>query len=294
MAPSRTKKASNATKTIEVKESGAKTAVPPDVETSPSTEPEQHPTNAAPKTTDNKQSGATKTNNLDSVLVDQQPQSIRPSVSPSSPKKRSPTRPMKSRVQQTDYTNVTEATKCHGGIFVLDIKKASGEPAFKMDIKDAIVKEKEGTDKLGIMAVVNHKMEPTLDSKPVCVGKKGVPDKVFPAYYEEGLDENEEIAAMLVMLAKEFEKYTKPFNKSSSKPKARAGKLTNPDDAVYADEILYAKDVAGIFTKLYPDAMTDGTFDDDEVTKDVLGNYFSLISIKEAKELVMDAFAKRG
>ena len=86
MAPSRTKKASNATKTIEVKESGAKTAVPPDVETSPSTEPEQHPTNAAPKTTDNKQSGAMKTNNLDSVLVDQQPQSIRPSVSPSSPK----------------------------------------------------------------------------------------------------------------------------------------------------------------------------------------------------------------
>ena len=40
--------------------------------------------------------------------------------------------------------------------------------------------------------------------------------------------------------------------------------------------------------------MTDGTIDDEEVTKDVLGNYFSLISIKEAKELVMDAFAKRG
>ena len=201
---------------------------------------------------------------------------------------------MKSRVQQTDYTNVTEATKCHGGIFVLDIKKASGEPEFEMDVKDAIVKEKKGTDKLGIMSVVNHKMEPTLDSKPVYVRMKGVPDKVFPAYYKEGLDENEEIAAMLVMLAKEFEKYTKPFNKSSSKPKARAGKLTNPDDAVYADEILYAKDVAGIFTKLYPDAMTDGTFGDDEVTKDVLGNYFSLVSIKEAKELVMDAFAKRG
>ena len=54
----------------------------------------------------------------------------------------------------------------------MDIKKACGEPAFKIDIKEAVVKEKEGTDKLGIMTVVNHKMEPTLDSKPVYVGKE--------------------------------------------------------------------------------------------------------------------------
>ena len=86
----------------------------------------------------------------------------------------------------------------------MDIKKASCELAFKMDTKEAIVKEKEGPYELGIMAVVNHKMEPTLDSTPVCVGKKGVPDKVFPAYYKECLDENEEIAVLLAMLAKEF------------------------------------------------------------------------------------------
>ena len=68
--------------------------------------------------------------------------------------------------------------------------------------------------------------------------------------------------------------------------------MTNQDDTVYADEILYAKDVAGIFTILYPDAMTDGTFDNEEVTKDILGNCFSLITIKEAKELVLNVFAK--
>ena len=89
MAPARMKKASNTMKTIEVKKSGAKTALPPDIElsTSPSTEPEQHPTNAVTKITyNNKQSVATKSNDLDSALMDQQPQSIRPSVSPLSPK----------------------------------------------------------------------------------------------------------------------------------------------------------------------------------------------------------------
>lgn len=95
---------------------------------------------------------------------------------------------------------------------MFDIKKASGDPAFDLDVKEAIVKEKDGTDELVIMAVVNRRMEPTSDSKPVCVGRKGVPDKVCAGYYDEGSGEDEEIAANLDKLANEF--VTKPFKNS--------------------------------------------------------------------------------
>ena len=40
--------------------------------------------------------------------------------------------------------------------------------------------------------------------------------------------------------------------------------------------------------------MTDRTFDDEDETEEVLGIYFSLISVDEAEELVMDAFAMKS
>ena len=88
--------------------------------------------------------------------------------------------------------------------------------------------------------------------------------------------------------------YTQNNSIKSLKPKARAGKLTNPDNPVYLDEILCPEDVIGIIIQLFPDAMIDGTFDDEDVTKEVVGNYFSLISTKEAKELVLDVYVKQS
>jgi len=178
---------------------------------------------------------------------------------------------------------------------VLDVKKASGEPAFKAHLTEAILKEKAGTEELGSIGVFSRKEERTADSKMVCVGKKGdIPDKVIAVYYEEGPNENEEIQAMLGVIVKTFETYTKPFKPGMPKPKARAGKISNPDDPYHADEVFSNSDVATIITVLYPDAMEDGTFDVDEATADLLGEYFSLISIEEAKEIVLDAYAKKG
>ena len=209
-------------------------------------------------------------------------------------KRPSPVRPS-GKVKQTDHTNKTTGTKCKGGLAMLDVKKASGEPAFKAHLMEAIVKGKEGTEELGAIGIFSHKEDRTADSKMVCVGKKGgIPDKVAAVYYEEGPNENEEIQAMLDAVAKAYETYTKPFKLGMPKPKARAGKIANPDDPCYADEVFDNSDVATIITVLYPDAMEDGTFDDDEATADLLGEYFSLISIKEAKEIVLDAYAKKG
>jgi len=56
----------------------------------------------------------------------------------------------------------------------LDVKKASGEPAFKAHLMEAIVKGKEGTEELGAIGIFSHKEDRTADSKMVCVGKKGV------------------------------------------------------------------------------------------------------------------------
>ncbi len=222
---------------------------------------------------------------------------VSPAASPTAAgggrKRPSPVRPSGRVVKETDHTNETMATKCHGGVTMIDVKKASGEPAFKAGLKEAVLKGKEGTEELSAVGVFSHKKEPTAESKMVCVGKKGdIPDKVFAAFFEEGPNENEDIHAMLGVAAKAFETYTKPFKLGMPKPKARAGKIVNPDDPCHADEIFANPDVATIITVLYPDAFEDGTFDDDEATADLLGEYFSLISIDEAKEIVLAAYAK--
>ena len=66
--------------------------------------------------------------------------------------------------------------------------------------------------------------------------------------------------------------------------------MTNPENTHYADELLANQDVAAIITELY----SIHTFDSDEATTEVLGKYFSLISIKEAKQIVLAAYAKEA
>lgn len=177
---------------------------------------------------------------------------------------------------------------------MFDVKKASGDLAFKVDLEDTIMKEKGGTDELGIISVVNHKMESTLVSKHVCVGKKGIiPKKYMLAFTRRVLVKLMRLQLFWLNLRLSMT-YTQNNSIKSLKPKARAGKLTNPDNPVYLDEILCPEDVIGIIIQLFPDAMIDGTFDDEDVTKEVVGNYFSLISTKEAKELVLDVYVKQS
>ena len=56
-----------------------------------------------------------------------------------------------------DYTNKITAIKCQGSIVVINVKKASSEPAFKIKLKNADPDGKEGIDQLGITAVLSHK-----------------------------------------------------------------------------------------------------------------------------------------
>ena len=88
---------------------------------------------------------------------------------------------------------------------VINIKKASGEPAFKINFKNVVLDGKKGTKQLGTKAVLSHKKEPTTDSDMVCVGKKDANDKVFVVYYEEGPNENEDYQTILGGVAKAFE-----------------------------------------------------------------------------------------
>ena len=86
----------------------------------------------------------------------------------------------------------------------LNILKANGEPAYKTGLKNAVIEGKDGTHELEIMSVVKHKKGPTLDSKPVTVGKNNVPDFVLTAYNKEGPDGIETIKAKQVACANVF------------------------------------------------------------------------------------------
>ena len=80
------------------------------------------------------------------------------------------------------------------------------------------------------MSVVKHKKDPTLDSKPVTVGKNNVPDFVSTAYNEEGPDRIETIKAKQAACANTFQRHTSAYNGKSLKLKARAGKIINPNN----------------------------------------------------------------
>ena len=79
------------------------------------------------------------------------------------------------------------------------------------------------------------------------------------------------------------------YKGSAKRVKARAAKLDS-SEAKTADHHLFAKDIASLLVDMYPDSMTDGTFDDEESTRIFLEQYFSLISVEEAKEVVMQAY----
>lgn len=216
-------------------------------------------------------------------------------ASPSKKSKRTAPVKWSGKCKQTDYTKEVVAHKLQGNLFIIQVLNPDGEIAYKADVKTAVLEGKPGVEKLFIMTVASHKAEATAESEEVTVGqKKNIPDKIFIAYYEAGDNENEFIKTILKLFAGFFNKHSKPYKTGGPKPKARAGRILNPEDPRHADEFLFDVDIGFLITELYPTMMTDGTFEDDDSMEEILGEYFSLTPIDEAKEIVEGAFAKKS
>ena len=209
---------------------------------------------------------------------------VRPSVGGlTSPSKRSPVRPQ-GKIKSTDLTCEVIAIKLNGSLVILDVLKADGNSAYKADVHNAIRAGKDGTQVLGALAITSHKKEPTADSEMVKVGQKKIDDKIVLCFYEN----ISEVLRLLDEYAKLYGKYTKPYPGSKIKPKARAGKVLNSDEAHFPDEHLSNRDIADAFVALYPNALEDGSIDDGEL----LGEYFSLTTAEDARDIIVDAFAR--
>ena len=197
-----------------------------------------------------------------------------------------PTRPT-GNVKQHDFTNVVEATFCKGSVAIIDIKKPSGDIAFKAGLRKGIIEKKAGTKELDVISVVTHKKEPTIDSEKVTVGKNGAPDFLLVSFSIDS-DETKKLQSLI---ATAYKCHTMPYKPSAPKPKARAGKIINSSDPIHLDKKLFSEDVASVVASLYPD---ETVFDDNKTAAEIPETYFSLISVEEAKELVLEAYANDG
>ena len=207
--------------------------------------------------------------------------------SPTSPKQRpSPSRPSGRPVKQSDYTKVVNGIQLEGNLAIVQIENADGGSAFKSDLIKAILSagDKPGMEALSSVAVLCHHNEDS--SEPIMISKKAGKDKVFLVY----ADGQEELMSILDAFAQMYMKHTKPYKSTNPPPKAKVGRIINTNEVYIADRHLFKNDIASIIPELYPEAMNDGTFDDNEITADILSQYFSLISIDEAKELVMASY----
>ena len=154
----------------------------------------------------------------------------------------------------------------------------------KLDSGGESLRKKAGTKDLDVISVVTHKKEPTIDSEKVTVGKNRAPDFVSISYSPD-IDGAKKLQSLY---ATAYERHTMPYKPSAPKPKARPGKIVNASDPIHLDERLFSEDVAVVVASLYPD---ETVFDDDETAAEILETYFSLISVDEAKELVLEAYA---
>ena len=187
------------------------------------------------------------------------------------------------KVKRPDITQTVDATLCHGNVAVVDVLKADGTPAYKKGLIDGVYDNKPGTEKMQCVSIRHHKVAPDSEEK-VTVGKKNVPDSVIITYCEN----NDELNTVVKSTAACYARYTESYNKSSGpKPRARPGRILNEDNPRHLDEILFEKDVAMVVTQLYTDR---NVFNNADAAEQILSQYFSLISIDEATDLVMNAF----
>ena len=87
-----------------------------------------------------------------------------------------------------------------------------------------------------------------------------------------------------------YEKFTTPFKAGGPSIKARAGKVKGFNDPKYIATVLKNTDAADVVTILFPNAVEEGHFDDEESPKEILSQYFSLTPLDETKVLVLDAY----
>ena len=210
---------------------------------------------------------------------------------PVNPAKRFPCAPGGSKVKQTDTRKVCFGTKLGGGLAILDVKNPDGSVAYKKGVFDAVADGKTGVEELDVVAIFSLKDGPSPDAaaKIIKLQKGQMEDKAIVIFYQMGDDEDEEIQRKVNAFVPFLEHNTQPYKGSTKKVKIRAAKLDS-SEAKTADHHLFAKDIASLLVDMYPDSMTDGTFDDEESTRIFLEQYFSLISVEEAKEIVMQAY----
>ena len=147
---------------------------------------------------------------------------------------------------------------------------------------------------LDVLSVTDRKNKPTVDSDIVRFqgknGNLGAYVKSYNVYVEEGDDQEKNVKAALDKMAGHYETFTTPFKAGGPSIKARAGKVKGLDSPKHIDTILKNTDIADVVTILYPDAIAEGHFNDDESSEGILSQYFSLTPFDEAKVLVLDAY----
>lgn len=113
----------------------------------------------------------------------------------------------------------------------LQIVKASREPVYKWDNKEAILIGKNGSQYLEVVSIVNHKQDPNSNER-VTVGNNGVPDFVFFSFCNGSVEDTN---MKMTSYAKFHERNTKPYKQGSPKPKARVVKIVNPINTRHLD-----------------------------------------------------------
>ena len=70
--------------------------------------------------------------------------------------------------------------------------------------------------------------------------------------------------------------------------------MVNSNNPHYTNEHFFTKDAVGLVVFLHKRQIAERVFDDDEAADEILSNYFSLISIEEAKELVSEEYERKN
>lgn len=97
-----------------------------------------------------------------------------------------------------------------------------------------------------------------------------------------------------------MDKYAKQYvahttSKIDIEPKARAGRVLNPDGLHFLDEYIPNEAVCDVVIDCFEQYFIDGSIENDSnVAEGILSQYFRFISVDEAKELVLKKYRDRS
>ena len=208
-------------------------------------------------------------------------------VSPSKPRRPGPVRPSHPPKRQNTVATVS-TVQFRGSVIGLETRRADGHWAYIKDALTCLLSGHPSTKGLEPIGAFRHKTDRAdADSEFVTVGKNGAFNKL-PFLYAEDEAEAKKKAKQFADL---YTKETKPFKKGMPPVKAKPGDVVNAGDPWTLEEYLSAEDVAKVVAFLYPTAVADRTFEDEDDTEFILGQYFCHTPIDEAKELVLTEYA---